>query len=409
VIDFLNSSRALTFSKIIASFLSLVWLGILTKNVSSDDLGTILECLFIGQSLIFLTDQGLTPSLILGRYSKNERERAVAHIVSAVQIRTKRLFLIAPLLIVLLNGLTAASWFAITAVLVSHAATAIYSTINTGLLASEIRYVETISESTSRLLCVALGTVVLLAQDGVASVQMILAIYAIADVFMLAFVVYSFLRIRGRNTNNIKEVLSINNSYRIQSTVSMGASSTIGVGESWALSVRSTQSDFAFYGLMMRVISVGGLVASYLGYSDRPLLIKWIYEKDWKSLRSRCQKLVILSLLPTGALVLLAIGGGFEIFKLEGYDLVANWIPITLMVISTPAVVLANYLTLTLQSVDPKSTTVVVMFTGVFNTVGVIVFYEVFAIAGVFVFLAAANFVKALLIFFFTKRKLQLI
>ena len=49
------------------------------------------------------------------------------------------------------------------------------------------------------------------------------------------------------------------------------------------------------------------------------------------------------------------------------------------------------------------------MFTGVFNTVGVIVFYEVFAIAGVFVFLAAANFVKALLIFFFTKRKLELI
>jgi hypothetical protein len=116
-----------------------------------------------------------------------------------------------------------------------------------------------------------------------------------------------------------------------------------------------------------------------------------------------------MSLLPTGALLLLAIGGGFEVFKLEGYDLVANWVPIALMVISTPAVVLANYLTLTLQSVDPKSTTVVVMFTGVFNTAGVIVFYEVFAIAGVFVFLAAANFVKALLIFFFTKRKLQLI
>lgn len=405
--QFLNSSKGLTFAKIIASVLSLIWLAILTKFVSSNDLGIILECLFIGQSLIFLTDQGLTPSLVLGRYSPNDKHLAVAHTVSAMQIRSKRFLFIVPLLIVLLTNLTPASWFAVAAILISHLATATYSTINTGLLASEIRYVETISESVSRLFCLVLGLVVLLTQKGEGSVESILFVYAAADVFMLLLVVFLFLRIRSRNTCNVKEKLVVLKSYRIQSTVSMGASSTIGVGESWALSVRSSPSDFAFYSLTMRLISVSGLIASYLGYSDRPLLIKWIFDKDWKSLRLRCQKLIVLSLLPTLGLLLLVTAARLEMFSIEGYNLVANWIPMTLIIISTPAVVLANYLTLTLQSVDPKSTTLVVLFTGIVNTAGVILFYELFAIGGVFVFLAFANVMRALLVFFFTRRKLE--
>jgi len=393
-------------SKIVASFLSLTWLAVLTKNASSSNLGTVLECLFISQSLIFLTDQGITPTLVLGRYSHSERVTSVAHIIDAVRIRVRRSIYLVPILVLLLSILTPASWATVFAIVLSHTATAVYSTINTGLSGSELRYVEAISESTSRLFAVLLGVAIILTHKGTISVQVIVSIYAAADLLMLIVVGVFFFKIRAKNEHNIKSKLVIDCSYRIQSTLSMGASSTIGVGESWALSVRSTSADYAFYSLIIRVIGVSGLIASYLGYSDRPELINLMFTKNWAALTWRCRKLIFFSILPTCALLLVVVAGRLELISLEGYNLVDNWIPIALFIASTPAVVMTNYLILTLQSVDPRNSTVVFLGTGIFNTVGVILFYGNLGIGGVFVFLSLANFLKAALIFFFTKRKM---
>ena len=147
---YINSSRGLILAKLTASAISLVWLVILAKYIPSADLGTIFETLFVSSSLVFLSDQGLTPTLVIRQSQGNDLERDIDRINQCVMVRAKRTILVIPVLVLLLLFLTNASALAIIAVCISHLATLTYSTISTGLLGANFRYVEAISEPSSR-------------------------------------------------------------------------------------------------------------------------------------------------------------------------------------------------------------------------------------------------------------------
>ena len=389
----LNSTRSLIFAKLTASALSLAWLAVLTRYVPGSDLGTILECLFISSSLVFLTDQGMTPTLVTRQSTEiGHNPSLINHFII---IRAKRALFVTPLLILLLQLLTNASFLSIIAVCFSHIATLMYSTINAGLLGANRRYIETISEPLSRLFALAFGSIVLLGIHGLKNSQTVLLIYAMADLFMLTMVLIMFLSIKTTGNRIEQSKFQINRAYRVQFFLSSGVMNTMGVGENWALSAKSSPPDYAFYALIARVIDLSGLVASYTGYSHLPQLLDSVNENNWHALMARCRRMLVFSLAPTIFLSVLILIAHYKKLTLLGYDIDTQWWSLLLLVASIPAVVVFKYLMTTLQSVNPKETMFVVFFIGSGLTITVIWMYQVFGLSGTFVVLAVANVLRA--------------
>ena len=392
---YINSSRGLILAKLTASAISLVWLVILARYIPSADLGTIFETLFVSSSLVFLSDQGLTPTLVIRQSQGNDLERDIDRINQCVMVRAKRTILVIPVLVLLLLFLTNASALAIIAVCISHLATLTYSTISTGLLGANFRYVEAISEPSSRLFLLFLGTTMVLSFDALRDTQTILFLYGAADVFMFIIVMVLYSRIRQKTTQCVHTEFQISPIYRLQSTLNAGAMNTMGVGETWALSSRSTPADYAFYGLISRVVDTCGTIAAYAGYSHLPQLLGSLQSNDWNAVVKRCRRILFFSLPPTTALACLVLSTHYGNISMYGYDLGQNWVSLLLFVLSTPAIVLSKYLILTLSNVDPKATMTVVLVMGAGLTIGVLWMYGVFGLSGTFVVLSIANFVRA--------------
>lgn len=399
-----NSSRALVVSKILASATSFIWLAILAKYLPSDSLGTVFKCLFISQSLVFITDQGLTQTLVRQQSSGLSLDDDISRINQCVRIRLKRAIVLLPVLIVLLQFLTEASTYAIFAVAISHVATLIYSTINNGLLGSNLRHVETISEPSSRLFILCFGTLTLFLFDQSRNAQFVIFAYAAADAFMLVSVLYFYLTISSSATKVSYVKFKVEQKFRVESTLAGGTLSTVGIGETWALSIRSSSSDFAFYGLITRFVDISGLVASYAGYSHIPILIKAIHESSLSQLIRRVRRIILLSFIPTAGLVCVVLAARLGRISLQGYDVVASWLPLLILVLSTPAVVMSKYLMLTIGTLDPRGLMFFSFFSGLIATVGVLWVYELSGLSAIFIVLALVNFLRAFWLGLLTKR-----
>ncbi len=404
IIQHANSSRALVVSKILASANSFVWLAVLAKYLPSNSLGTVFKCLFISQSLAFITDQGLTQTLVRQQSAGLSLEDDISRINQCVKIRVKRAVVLLPVLVLLLLFLTEASTYAILAVAISHVATLIYSTINTGLLGSNLRHVETISEPSSRLFILCFGTLTLFLFDQLRNAQFVIFAYAAADTFMLISVLYFYARIKFRATKVSQVKFEVEQKFRIQSTLAGGTSSTVGIGETWALSIRSSSSDFAFYGLITRFVDISGLVASYAGYSHIPILVKAIHESSLSQLIRRVRRIILLSFIPTAGLVCVVLAARLGRISLQGYDVVASWLPLLILVLSTPAVVMSKYLMLTIGTLDPRGLMFFSFFSGLIATVGVLWVYELSGLSAIFIVLALVNFLRAFWLGLLTKR-----
>lgn len=404
IIQHANSSRALVVSKILASANSFVWLAVLAKYLPSNSLGTVFKCLFISQSLAFITDQGLTQTLVRQQSAGLILEDDISRINQCVKIRVKRAVVLLPALVLLLLFLTEASTSAILAVAISHVATLIYSTINTGLLGSNLRHVETISEPSSRLFILCFGTLTLFLFDQLRNAQFVIFAYAAADTFMLISVLCFYARIKSRATKVSQVKFEVEQKFRIQSTLAGGTSSTVGIGETWALSLRSSSSDFAFYGLITRFVDISGLVASYAGYSHIPILVKAIHESSLSQLIRRVRRIILLSFIPTAGLVCVVLAARLGRISLQGYDVVASWLPLLILVLSTPAVVMSKYLMLTIGTLDPRGLMFFSFFSGLIATVGVLWVYELSGLSAIFIVLALVNFLRAFWLGLLTKR-----
>ena len=402
--NLINSSRGLIVSKIAASVASFLWLAIMAKYVSSANLGAVFECLFISQSMIFLTDQGLTATLLRRQSFGVDLNTDVSQINACLKIRARRTVLLIPVLVVLLLLLTDVSFLAIFAVVISHIATLAYSTINTGLLGANLRYVESLSEPGSRLFILILGSLCLLSFDQFASAQSIIMAYTAADLFMLVLVVYLYRRIYSRIMGVTQSAFRVDPQYRRQSTVTAGTLSTVGLGETWALSFRSTSSDFAFYGLVSRVIDISGLVASYAGYSHLPQLVSEMGDQNWEILLRRIRRVMVFSLIPTGLLAALVLTIGVTDVSIPGYDIAGHWLPLLALVLSTPAVVLSKYLLQSIANLDPKALVFVSIFTGTTAIFGVILMYELYGLSGTFLVIATTNVARACWLSFLARR-----
>ena len=399
-----NSSRGLVVSKILASATSFIWLAILAKYVPSDSLGTVFKCLFISQSLVFITDQGLTQPLVRQQSLGLSLEDDISRINQCVRIRTKRAIVLLPVLVILLQFLTEASTFAIFAVAISHVATLIYSTINAGLLGSDLRHIETISEPSSRLFILCFGTLTLFLFDQLRNAQFVIFAYAAADAFMLISVLYFYVRINSSATKVNKTKFEVEQKFRIQSTLAGGTLSTVGIGETWALSIRSSSSDFAFYGLITRFVDISGLIASYAGYSHLPILVKAIHESSLSQMIRRVQRVILLSFFPTAGLVCAVIAARLGDISFQGYDVAGSWLPLLLLVLSTPAVVMSRYLLLTIGTLDPRGLMFFSFNTGLIATLGVLWVYELSGLSAIFIVIALVNFLRAFWLGLLTKR-----
>lgn len=399
-----NSSRALVVSKILASATSFIWLAVLAKYLPSDSLGTVFKCIFISQSLVFITDQGLTQTLVRQQSFGLSLDDDISRINQCVRIRLKRAIVLTPVLVVLLQFLTEASTYGIFAVAVSHVATLIYSTINTGLLGSNLRHVETISEPSSRLFILCFGTLTLFLFDQLRNAQFVIYAYAVADAFMLISVLYFYARIKFSATKVSEIKFEVEQKFRIQSTLTGGTLSTVGIGETWALSIRSNSSDFAFYGLITRFVDISGLVASYAGYSHIPILVKAIHESSLSQLIRRVRRIIVLSLIPTAGLVCIVLAARLGSISLQGYDVAASWLPLLLLVLSTPAVVMSKYLMLAIGTLDPRGLMFFSFFSGLIATVGVLWVYELSGLSAIFIVIALVNFLRAFWLALLTKR-----
>ena len=404
IIQHANSSRALVVSKILASANSFVWLAVLAKYLPSNSLGTVFKCLFISQSLAFITDQGLTQTLVRQQSAGLSLEDDISRINQCVKIRVKRAVVLLPALVLLLLFLTEASTSAILAVAISHVATLIYSTINTGLLGSNLRHVETISEPSSRLFILCFGTLTLFLFEQLRNAQFVIFAYAAADTFMLISVLYFYARIKSRATKVSQVKFEVEQKFRIQSTLAGGTSSTVGIGETWALSIRSSSSDFAFYGLITRFVDISGLVASYAGYSHIPILVKAIHESSLSQLIRRVRRIILLSFIPTAGLVCVVLAARLGRISLQGYDVVDSWLPLLILVLSTPAVVMSKYLMLTIGTLDPRGLMFFSFFSGLIATVGVLWVYELSGLSAIFIVLALVNFLRSFWLGLLTKR-----
>jgi O-antigen/teichoic acid export membrane protein len=398
-----NSSRALVVSKILASAASFIWLAILAKYLPSDSLGTVFKCLFISQSLVFITDQGLTQTLVRQQSSGLSLDDDISRINQCVRIRFKRAIVLLPVLIVLLQFLTEASTYAMFAVAISHVATLIYSTINAGLLGSNLRYIETISEPSSRLFILCFGTLTLFLFDQLRNAQFVIFAYAAADAFMLVSVLYFYLTISPSATKVSHVKFEVEQKFRVESTLAGGTLSTVGIGETWALSIRSSSSDFAFYGLITRFVDISGLVASYAGYSHIPILVKAIHESSLSQLIRRVRRIILLSFIPTAGLVCVILAARLGRISLQGYDVVASWFPLLILVLSTPAVVMSKYLMLTIGTLDPRGLMFFSFFSGLIATIGVLWVYELSGLSAIFIVLALVNFLRAFWLGLLTK------
>jgi O-antigen/teichoic acid export membrane protein len=399
-----NSSRVLVVSKILASATSFIWLAILAKYLPSDNLGTVFKCLFISQSLVFITDQGLTQTLVRQQSSGLSLDDDISRINQCVRIRLKRAMVLIPVLIVLLQFLTEASTIGIFAIAISHVATLIYSTINTGLLGSNLRHVETISEPTSRLFILCFGTLTLFLFDRLRNAQFVLLAYAAADALMLISVLFFYAKIKLSATKVSEIKFAVEQKFRIQSTLTGGTLSTVGIGETWALSIRSSSSDFAFYGLITRFVDISGLVASYAGYSHIPILVKAIHESSLSQMIRRVRRIILLSLIPTAGLVCVVLAARLGRISLQGYDVAGSWLPLLLLVLSTPAVVMSKYLLQTIGNLDPRGLMFFSLFSGLVATVGVLWVYELSGLSAIFIVLALVNFLRAFWLGLLTKR-----
>ena len=404
---FTNSSRGLIVSKITASITSFGLLTILARFVPSGQLGIIFECLFISQSLVFLTDQGLTPTLVREQSSGKDLDFDLARINSSVVLRTKRGFLILPMLFLVLSLLTDASLPAIAAICISHIATLIYSTINTGLLGANLRYVETISEPSSRIFALITGLLVLIVFEQFRNAQSVIFIYAAADLFMLSSVALFYSRLSSRVRERLHYKLDISRKLRIQSTLTGGTLNTVGVGESWALSVSGTSSDFAFYGLITRVVDISGLIASYAGYSHVPYLVSAMREQNWSCLVVRIRRVAFSSLIPTFSLVFIVIIARLKTISFGNYDVQGLWLPLVSLVLSIPAVVISKYLVNTIFALDPKKLMIASFYTGLIITFGVVWSYQFFGLSGTLVVIASGNYLKSSWLLLIAKRLTQ--
>jgi hypothetical protein len=126
--------------------------------------------------------------------------------------------------------------------------------------------------------------------------------------------------------------------------------------------------------------------------------------QNWKSLLQRIRRIVLLSLIPTGALAVGVITSGVTGIAVLGYDVAGNWIPLLVLVLSTQGVVVSKYLTLTIGNLNPKSLTIVSAFTGTIVTVGVILMYNSFGISGTFVVISLTNVSRAFCLALLTRR-----
>ena len=391
----LNSSRVLIVSKVSASVLSFGLIALLANFLPSSDLGTVFKCLFISQSLLFLTDQGLTPTLVQEQSFGTNLAHDVARINYCLRLRMQRFLIPIPALVILLLLITDASYLAIFAICLSHLSTSVYSTINAGLLGANLRYVETISEPSSRFFAFVFGTVTILAFDQFRNAQSIIFIYAAADLLMLSVVFILYFQIYSKIDVPKNFKLNIPIRYRLQSTVTVGTQNTVGMGESWSLSVLSSASDFAFYGLIMRVIDISGLIASHAGYSHLPQLISTVQDSQPQVLLARLRKIAILSLIPSCILFGVTVTARLELITFKEYDVRGLWLSVLVLVFSIPAVVISKYLAHMILSINPKALMSVSFFTGIYVTTGVSITYPIFGLNGTLVVIASANFFRA--------------
>jgi O-antigen/teichoic acid export membrane protein len=219
--------------------------------------------------------------------------------------------------------------------------------------------------------------------------------YTAADIFMLVIVAYLYRRIYSTTMGGAQSDFRVDPQYRRQSTVTAGTLSTVGLGETWALSFRSTSSDFAFYGLVSRVIDISGLVASYAGYSHLPQLVSEMGDQNWEILFRRLRRVIMFSLIPTGLLAAVVLAVGVTDISIPGYDVAGHWLPLLVLVLSTPAVVLSKYLLQSIANMDPRALVFVSIFTGSAVTFGVIWMYELFGLSGTFLVIAITNVARA--------------
>jgi O-antigen/teichoic acid export membrane protein len=400
----INTSRGLIVSKITASLASLGFIAILAKSVPSSQLGIIFEGLFISQSLVFLTDQGLTPTLVREQSSGKNLTSDFARISSSVKLRVKRGVLILPLLFLILCLLTDATLTSVAAICVSHIATLIYSTICAGLLGANLRFVETISEPLSRIFGLLVGGLALTGFNQFNDAQSIILVYAAADLFMLASVIFFYLRLTSSAEDEPQINLAVSRKFRTQSLLTGGTLNTVGLGESWALSVSSTTSDFAFYGLISRVVDISGLISSYAGYSHLPYLVSTIREQNWESFASRIRRIAIISLVPTTSLAVVILVARLNSVSFQNYDVSGQWLPLLSLALSIPAVVLSKYLVNTILALDPRALMFASFFTGLILTVGVFWSYQSFGLSGTLFVIAACNYLRSSWLFVITKR-----
>jgi hypothetical protein len=81
-----------------------------------------------------------------------------------------------------------------------------------------------------------------------------------------------------------------------------------------------------------------------------------------------------------------------------------SWLPLLLLVLSTPAVVMSKYLLQTIGNLDPRGLMFFSLFSGLVATVGVLWVYELSGLSAIFIVLALVNFLRAFWLGLLTKR-----
>jgi hypothetical protein len=221
---------------------------------------------------------------------------------------------------------------------------------------------------------------------------------------MLASVIFFFSRLASLVKDKVRLNLEVGRKFRIQSTFTGGTLNTVGLGESWALSVSGTSSDFAFYGLISRVVDISGLIASYAGYSHLPYLISTIQEQNWDSLVAKLRRVAYISLVPTALLVAIVLSARMKTISFNNYDVQGLWLPLMSLVLSIPALVLSKYLVNTIFVLNPQSLMLASFFTGLLVTSGVVWAYQSFGLSGTLVVIAIGNYLKSAWLILIVKR-----
>ena len=112
----------------------------------------------------------------------------------------------------------------------------------------------------------------------------------------------------------------------------------------------------------------------------------------------------MLSLIPTAGLVCIVLAARLGSISLQGYDVAASWLPLLLLVLSTPAVVMSKYLMLAIGTLDPRGLMFFSFFSGLIATVGVLWVYELSGLSAIFIVIALVNFLRAFWLALLTKR-----